>query len=80
MPRTITPAEAAKKLNVGRNFVYDLLVSGKLRAEKGGSNGASPKRRFKSGWKGWQLDLSKIGSERARKGKGPSRKWLRHIK
>jgi excisionase family DNA binding protein len=42
MPRTITPAEAAKKLNVGRNFVYDLLVSGKLRAEKKGKQWCIP--------------------------------------
>jgi excisionase family DNA binding protein len=42
MPKTLTPAEAAIRLGVGRNFVYDLLVSGKLRAEKKGKQWCIP--------------------------------------
>ena len=33
-PSTVTAAEAAQTLQVGRNFVYDLIASGKLRARK----------------------------------------------
>ena len=36
MPKTITPAEAAQTLRVGRSFLYDLLHSGKLKAKKQG--------------------------------------------
>lgn len=36
MPKTVTPAEAAQTLRIGRNFLYDLLHSGKLKAKKQG--------------------------------------------
>jgi excisionase family DNA binding protein len=34
MSKTVTPAEAAQMLRIGRNFIYDLIASGKLRAKK----------------------------------------------
>ena len=36
MSKTVTPAEAARTLSIGRNFLYDLLHSGKLRGTKRG--------------------------------------------
>jgi len=36
MVKTVTTAEAARMLSIGRGFLYDLLHSGKLKAEKQG--------------------------------------------
>jgi excisionase family DNA binding protein len=44
MPKTVTPAEAAQTLRIGRNFLYDLLHSGKLRARKQGKEWRIPER------------------------------------
>jgi excisionase family DNA binding protein len=40
--RTIGIAEAARKLNVTLKYVYDLVYSGKLPAEKAGRNWRIP--------------------------------------
>ena len=42
MPKTVTPAEAAQTLRIGRNFLYDLLHSGKLKAKKQGKHWRIP--------------------------------------
>jgi excisionase family DNA binding protein len=45
MPKaTMTPAEAARALNIGRNFLYDLIASGKLEAKKEGKQWRIPER------------------------------------
>jgi len=44
MAKSLTPAEAAQTLRVGRNFLYDLLHSGKLRATKKGNQWRIPER------------------------------------
>ena len=44
MAKSLTPAEAAQALGVGRNFLYDLLHSGKLRATKKGKQWRIPER------------------------------------
>ena len=44
MSKTVTPAEAARTLSIGRNFLYDLLHSGKLRATKRGKQWRIPER------------------------------------
>ena len=44
MRKTVTPAEAAQTLRIGRNFLYDLLHSGKLRARKQGKEWRIPER------------------------------------
>jgi excisionase family DNA binding protein len=36
MPKTLTTAQAARMLSIGRGFLYDLLQSGKLKGEKQG--------------------------------------------
>lgn len=42
MPKTVTPAEAAQTLRIGRNFLYDLLHSGKLKGRKRGKQWRIP--------------------------------------
>jgi excisionase family DNA binding protein len=44
MPKTVTPAEAAQMLRIGRNFLYDLLQSGKLKGKKQGKQWRVPER------------------------------------
>jgi len=44
MAKSLTPAEAAQALGVGRNFLYDLLHSAKLRATKKGNQWRIPER------------------------------------
>ena len=44
MPKTVTPAQAAQTLRIGRNFLYDLIASGKLPARKRGNQWRIPER------------------------------------